>query len=84
MPEKNWKRPFNVDVHCKLRVIGFGKESFEFISDEGDGYEIYPGYIEGDGPKLNPDLFEEWAEQLGYAAEWCREKAFKLKEKATT
>lgn len=79
-----WKRPRNVDVNCGLRVMGFGTNSFKFISDEGDGYEIYPGYMEGEGPELRSDLFEEWAEQLEYAAEWCREKASKLKEKATT
>jgi hypothetical protein len=79
---ESWKGPLNVDIQCKLRVIGFCKESFEFISDEGDGYEIYPGYMKGEGPTLRSDLFEEWAEQLSYAAEWCRKKAVKLKDTA--
>ena len=80
MSKSNWKRPLNVDVHCKLRVIGFGKASFEFVGDEGDGYEIYPGYMVGEGPQLRPDHFEEWAEQLSYAAEWCRKEAERLEK----
>lgn len=76
---KEWVRPLNVDIHCNLRVIGHGEYSFEFISDEGDGYEIYPGYAPGEGPDLKPHHFEEWAEQLQYAAEWCKKKAAEMK-----
>lgn len=70
-----WKRPLNVDIICRLRVMGWSKNSFSFDSDEGDGYEIIPGYTQGEGPTLKPLHFEEWAEQLSYAAEWCREQA---------
>lgn len=70
-----WKRPLNVDIRCRLRVIGWSKDSFTFESDEGDGYDIFPIYSEGEGPSLQPEHYEEWAEQLSYAAEWCREKA---------
>lgn len=79
--DKKMKRPVNVDLVCNLRVIGFSKESFSFISDEGDGYDIYPGYEQGEGPELKPYHFEEWADQLGYAAEWCRIQAKKLDNK---
>ena len=76
-----WFRPVNVDINCGLRVIGQSKNSFDFISDEGDGYDIIAGYA--DGEKYAPDLksfhYEEWAEQLENAAEWCRKRA---KEKA--
>jgi len=76
----NWKRPLNVDIRCALRVIGFSKESFEFISDEGDGYDILPGYMNGEGPELKPHHFEEWSKQLKYAAEWCDKKTIELKK----
>lgn len=76
----NWKRPLNVDLDCNLRVIGYSHESFTFTSDEGDGYDIFAKYITGDGPKLKPHHFEEWSEQLKYAAEWCDKKALELKE----
>lgn len=72
------KRPVNVDIVCHLRVIGQGRSSFIFTSDEGDGYEIYPGYPSGDGPDLKPHHFEEWSEQLQYAAAWCQKKAKEL------
>jgi len=76
----NWKRPLNVDLICELRVIGFSKDSFKFISDEGDGYDIFPGYMKDEGPKLKSYHFEEWAEQLKYASEWCSKKAEELKK----
>jgi len=60
-------------------VIGWSKNSFDFTSDEGDGYEVYSGYALGEhGPDLKEHHYEEWAEQLGYAAAWCREQALKL------
>lgn len=70
-----WKRPLNVDVKCGLRVMGWAKNSFTFESDEGDGYDIIAGYMEGEGPALKQHYYEEWAEQLSYAAEWCHEQA---------
>ena len=70
-----WKRPLNVDLICELRVMGWAKNSFSFESDEGDGYDILSGYMVGEGPVLKPHHFEEWAEQLTYASEWCREQA---------
>jgi hypothetical protein len=76
------KRPLNVDIECNLRVIGHSKASFQFISDEGDGYDIIGLYMEGEGPDLKPHHFEEWSEQLGYAAEWCRKKAEALSKKS--
>ena len=76
----NWKRPLNVDMLCNLRVMGFSKESYHFTSDEGDGYEVYAMYQEGEGPELKQHHFEEWAEQLKYAAEWCSNEALKLKK----
>jgi hypothetical protein len=85
MPDKSVeiKRPINVDLDCSLRVIGQSRASFRFVSDEGDGYETYPGYMEGEGPDLKPHHFQEWAEQLGYAAEWCRRKADEISKKET-
>jgi hypothetical protein len=73
------KRPINVDLDCRIRVVGHANYSFKFISDEGGGYEIYPGYAPGKGPDLKPHHFEEWAEQLRYVAEWCTKKAEELK-----
>lgn len=75
------KRPLNVDIKCDLRVMGWSKSSFSITSDEGDGYGVYPGYMNNEGPELKPHHFEEWAEQLTYAAQWCREKAKKEKRK---
>jgi hypothetical protein len=72
---KKIKRPLNVDIVCNLRVMGFSKNSFTFTSDEGNGYDITGLYMKGEGPDLKPHHFEEWAEQLGYAAEWCRRKS---------
>jgi hypothetical protein len=79
--DKKMKRPLNVDLVCNLRVMGYSRESFRFISDEGDGYDILPGYMQGEGPELKPFHFEEWAEQLGYAADWCRIRSKELSEK---
>lgn len=71
-----WIRPINVDINCGLRVIGQSKNSFDFISDEGDGYDIIGGYSDGENaPDLKPYHFEEWAEQLENAAKWCRKRA---------
>jgi hypothetical protein len=79
------KRPLNVDIICKLRVMGWAKNSFTFESDEGDGYDIIPGYMDGEGPTLKPHHYEEWAEQLSYAVQWCNEKArMKAAESAGT
>jgi hypothetical protein len=81
---KEIKRPINVDILCNLRVIGYGKSSFTFISDEGDGYSILGGYTKGEGPDLNPHHFEEWARQLEHVSEWCRVKADELLHKNIT
>lgn len=70
-------RPINVDVTCGLRVMGYSKDSFTFTSDEGDGYDITSNYLKGEkyAPKLKPEHFEEWADQLEIIVEWCRKKA---------
>jgi hypothetical protein len=81
---KGIKRPLNVDILCNLRVIGYGKSSFTITSDEGDGYEFFELYMKGEGPDLKPYHFEEWAEQLEYASEWCRGKAAELLKKTIT
>ena len=69
------KRPLNVDLTCHLRVIGYGQPSYHFSSDDGDGYTIYPGYMENEGPEIKSFHYEEWAEQLDYLSDWCRKKA---------
>lgn len=83
-----WMRPVNVDIRCELRIIGFSKSSFIFESDEGDGYDIFAGYMDGEkyAPELKSHHFEEWAEQLENAAEWCRKRAteYNLKNKNET
>jgi len=76
--DKKIKRPVNVDLEGRLRVIGQSRASFQFVSDEGDGYDIFALYKAGEGPHLMPKHFEEWAEQLEYVAEWCRKKAAEL------
>jgi len=75
-----WLRPVNVDINCGLRVIGQSKNSFDFISDEGDGYDILAGYMDGEkyAPVLKPYHFEGWAEQLENAADWCRKQSEKI------
>ena len=82
IPKLEWKRPINVDVNIGLRVIGSSKDSFIFSSDEGDGYEITPGYAKGEkyAPELKPLHFEEWAEQLEYAVQWLRVEAEERKK----
>ena len=76
-----WNRPLNVDVICKLRVMGQEKPSFTFESDEGDGYDIIAGYMDGEkyAPVLKPHHYEEWAEQLENLVEWLRKKACEKK-----
>jgi hypothetical protein len=69
------KRPLNVDLQCNLRVIGWGKESFIVETDEGDGYDFMPGYMEGEGPVIKSYHYDEWAEQLENIADWCRRKS---------
>lgn len=78
-----YKRPLNVDLICKLRVMGYGKESFCFESDEGDGYEIFWKYTENEEykPKLESKYFEEWSYQLKILVDWCDSKAIEFKKK---
>jgi hypothetical protein len=73
--QHQWKRPLNVDLIIDLRVMGWSRSSFRFESDEGDGYDIFQHYVKGEGPALQSRHFEEWAEQLSYAVQWCNEQA---------
>jgi len=73
-----WHRPVNVDLVCKLRVIGQSKPSFTFESDEGDGYDVFAGYPKGEqyAPILKPYHFDEWIGQLENLIDWLnKEKA---------
>jgi hypothetical protein len=71
-----WIRPMNVDMICKLRVMGQSKQSFTFDTDEGDGYEVYAGYMKGEqyAPELKSYHFEEWIEQLQNLIEWLEKE----------
>jgi hypothetical protein len=79
--EALWRRPLNVDLICNLRVIGWSKDSFKIYTDEGDGYDFFAKYMDGEGPTLKPYHYEEWAEQLDNLADWCRKQAEKLQAK---
>lgn len=77
-----YKRPFNVDLICKLRVMGYGKESFIFTSDEGDGYTFLNNYRddEKNSPKLESKHFIEWSNQLKLLIDLCNAKAEEYKK----
>ena len=71
MPAK-WERPLNVDLTCNLRIMGQPKPTIQVSTDEGDGYEFFPG----DNLELVRKWhYEEWAEQLENVVAWLREKA---------
>jgi hypothetical protein len=75
------KRPLNVDLICKLRVMGHGNETFTFESDEGDGYNFCYNHTQDDPyqPKLKSYHFSEWVEQLGYLIDHLKAKETELK-----